>query len=164
MKKESNFLSILFILSQILYYCQHSTLLAVIRDRISMSPASAYWDHFAQTQKTVGFKSHKSCTNQTALYTQATHMQQYIVLNFDSLLKNKERKGFVSALTRCIIGVFYNLSSHWLHINFQNFSLWPLISKRTSHQMNVRLFKSPANNCRHTSFSGALSANKTLFW
>lgn len=39
-------------------------------------------------------------------------MQQYIVLNFDSLLKNKERKGFVYALTRCIIGVFYNLSSH----------------------------------------------------
>lgn len=37
--------------------------------------------HYAQTRKKAAFQSHKSCTNQIALYTYATQDQQYIVSN-----------------------------------------------------------------------------------
>lgn len=69
----------------------------------------------------------KSCTNQTTLYSQATHIQQYSVWNLDSLLKNKERKGFVYAVTRCIISFCFT----------NCFTIFPVIDctliYRTSH-------------------------------
>lgn len=125
-------------------FCQHSKLLTVIRDRIRMSPVSAFQFIMHKLGKSCFFQSHKSCTNQIALYTHATQDQHIHVSNcsFDSLLNNKQQKGFVYALTRCFVDPTFHNLFHSLAFFFTVDKSLKLFLPSLISKGNIKLFPS----------------------